>query len=148
MRNINIPTIDVSHHQKEFRVTLLNSRKSAILGLFFLILPLLFLSGVILKHYMHIEFGLLTSVYHWIGTMDEKYGDASILNWIIRFLLLGGPLIAIGVNLIAVTYIRYEAPSKELLLSFKLKWLNWTIIAVCSVAFIIFFSYMIVENMN
>jgi len=145
---MKVPTVDVSHHQSEFRITLFNTKKSAVLGLIFLILPLLFLSGVVLKHYLQIDFGIFTSVYEWIGNMDQEYGDGSLLNWVIRFLLLFGPLLAIGINLISIVYIRHEPISKEILISIKLKWVNLVIIFSCFFIFFIFFSYLILENIN
>lgn len=146
MENMEQPTVDVAKHQREFRLTLLNTKKSAITGVILLVLPFLFLSGVVLKHYMQIDFGLLTSVYEWIGTLDQKYGDHSILNWMIRVSLTIGPLMAIVLNLLSVTHIRFEKVNKELVLSFKLKWLNWTIISVCTIIFLIFFFYLLFEN--
>lgn len=148
MENLNPPTIDVDQHQKEFRITLLHTKKSSIAGAIFLILPFLFLSGVILKHYLHIDLWLLTSVYEWIGDLDRQYGDNSIINWIIRILLLFGPLIAIGVNLLSITHIRYEKTAKEIVLSFKLRWQNILIILICTIIFSIFFIYIILENSN
>jgi hypothetical protein len=146
MENVEQPTVDVSKHQREFRLTLLNTKKSAITGAVLLLLPFLFLSGVVLKHYMQIDFGFLTSVYDWIGMLDEKYGDNSILNWIIRILLTIGPLVAIALNLLAVTHARLEKANRELVLSFKMNWLNWLIILICTTVFAIFFLYLLVEN--
>ncbi len=148
MENLKPPTIDVNQHQREFRITLLNTKKSAVAGAILLILPFLFLSGVILKHYLHIDLWLLTSVYEWIGNLDRLYGDNSIINWIIRILLLFGPLIAIGVNLLSITHLRYEKNVKEIVLSFKLRWQNVLIILICSIIFSIFFVYIILENLN
>ena len=146
MENIKQPLVNVSKHQKEFRLTVLNTKKSAIAGAVFLLLPFLFLSGVVLKHYMQIDFGVLTSVYEWIGARDQQYGDKSILNWSIRILLIIGPLVAIALNLLAVTHARIEKANKELILSFKLKWLNWLIILICTTVFVIFFLYLFLEN--
>ncbi|MCZ6595808.1 MAG: hypothetical protein O6943_12965 [Bacteroidetes bacterium] len=146
MENLEQPTVDVSQHRKEFRLTLLNTKKSAILGIILLILPLLFLSGVILKHYLEMDLGIFTSVYDWISNLDRKYGDSSILNWIIRLLLLVGPLVAIGINLLAILHLRYERLQKEIVISIKMKWINWVIILFCSTIFAIFFLYLIMEN--
>jgi hypothetical protein len=146
MENLEPPTVEVNQHQKEFRLTLLNTKKSAIAGAILLILPLLFLSGVILKHYLQIDFGILTSVYEWIGKIDQQYGDSSILNWVIRALLTLGPLAAIGINLLAVIHFRIEKSQKEIILSIKMKWLNWLIILVCSTIFAVFFLNLVVEN--
>ena len=146
MEHLEQPSVNVDAHQKEFRLTLLNTKKTAILGIVLLILPLLFLSGVVLKHYMGVDFGFLTSVYEWIGNMDQKYGDSSIVNWMIRLLLLVGPLVAIGINLISMLHVRFEKTHREVVMSFKLKWLNWIIILVCCVIFATFFFYLLVEN--
>ena len=146
LEDLQQPVVDVSTHQQEFRLTLLNTKKSAVFGVALLILPLLFLSGVILKHYLQIDFGIFTSVYVWIGQADQKFGDKSVINWIIRGLLLFGPLVAIGINLLSVIHIRYEKAQKEILMSIKLKWLNWLIIIFCSLIFFTFFLYLIIEN--
>lgn len=148
MENLSSPTVEVSSHKSEFRVTLMNTRKSAIAGGLFLILPFLFLSGVILKHYLNIDFGIFTSVYEWIGRQDRMYGDSSLINWVIRILLLFGPLIAITINFLAILHVRYESHSKEIIMSIKLKWRNWLIIIVCSAVFLVFFSYLILENLK
>ncbi len=148
MGNLTHSAIDVDQHRREFKLTLLNTRKSAILGALLLVLPLLFLSGVILKHYLQIDFGILTSIYEWIADLDQKYGDNSLLNWVIRILLLFGPIIAIGINFLSILHIRYEKVNREIVMSIKLKWLNWSIIIFCSIIFLVFFSYLILENMN
>ncbi|HMB64100.1 MAG TPA: hypothetical protein VKN36_13555 [Eudoraea sp.] len=146
MENLELPDVEVAQHQKEFRLTLLNTKKSAITGAILLVLPLLFLSGVILKHYLHLDFGIFTAVYNWIGRMDRQYGDSSILNWVIRTLLTLGPLTAIGLNLLSVIHFRIEKAQKEIVFSIKLKWLNWLIIFLCAAIFVVFFLYLIVEN--
>lgn len=148
MRNLKPPTINVSQHQKEFRLTLFNTKRSAMIGGVFLILPLLFLSGVIFKYYLQIDFKILLFVYEWIGNLDRQYGDDSILNWIIRLLLILGPLFAIGINFISILHIRYEKANREIIMTFRLKWLNWIIIILCSIIFLIFFAYLILENIN
>jgi len=146
MENMNLPHVDVSEHQRVFNLTLLNTRKSAIAGVVLLILPLFFLTGVLFKHLMGLHIPILTGIYEWIGEMDRSYGGNSILNWAIRFLLLVGPLLAIGINFLSVIHIRYEKTTREIILSLKLKWLNWTIIILCSFIFMVFFLYLIVEN--
>lgn len=143
---MNPPTVQVPQHQQEFRVPLLNTRKSAKIGVLLLILPFLFLSGVVLNHYLKIDFGILTSIYVWIGDMDKAYGDNSWINWVIRLLLVCGPLIAILVNLLSIVHIRYEKSHNEVIFSVKLRWSNLVIIVVCSLIFVTFFTYLLLEN--
>lgn len=142
------PTINIPHHKKEFRLALLDTKKSAAIGAVFLILPLLFLSGVILKHYLQMDFGLFTLVYEWIGRIDREYGDNSILNWIVRILLLFGPLFAVGINLLSILHVRYENLTKEIVIAIKLKPINCLIVITCTLIFSIFFLYLTLENLR
>ena len=146
MENLEQPTVEVGQHMKEFRLTLLNIKKPALVGVILLFLPGLFLSGVVLKHYLQIDFGIFTSVYEWINSMDQQYGDGSILNWVIRAALTLGPLIAIVINLLSILHFRIEKAQKEIILSFKLKWINWLVILVSAAIFMVFFLYLLVEN--
>ncbi len=146
MEELEQPSFDVGRHQQEFRLTLLNTRRSATIGAILLILPLLFFSGVTFKHYLGMDFGILTSVYSWVGELDQKYGDSSVINWIIRSLLLLGPPVAIGINLLAILHVHYEKPRREIVMSLKVKWLNLGIIIICTFIFLTFFFYLILEN--
>ena len=120
-------------------------RKSGQIGLVLLIFPFLFLIGLFVKHYLEIDFGLVTYLYDKVNYLDATYGDASVMNWVVRFLLLGGPLIAVFVNLMSVVHARYLKESSEILLSIKVKLVNWLVIGGCSLIFIIFFTYLFVE---
>lgn len=146
LKNMEQPVVDTGNYQREFRLSLLNTRKSALVGLLLLVLPFLFLIGVVFSHYLQIEVPAITSLYHWISDLDERYGDHSPLNWIFRILLTVGPLVAILLNLMAVTHIRFESKPPELILSFKLRWLNWLIILACTTVFSVFFLYLLIEN--
>jgi len=146
MDNLKPPVVKVERHREFYLVPLLNTRKSAAFGLVLLVFPFLFLSGVILSHYLQLEIGILTSVYLWIGELDQQYGNESWMNWVIRLLLFAGPLAAILLNLLSVTHISYFKPGKELIISFKLRWLNWLLIIFCSSVFAVFSIYLLIEN--
>ncbi len=146
MDNLKKPTVDVTGHQREFRLTLLDTKKSAWIGVGLLIVPFLFLSGVILKHYLQLDVGIFTSVYQWIGELDRKFGDRSLINWIFRILLLFGPMIAIVLNLWAILHVRYDKDQKEIVMSLKLKWLNLIILLISGLVFSVFFLYLLMEN--
>ncbi len=148
MKNINPPKIEVPHHQQEFRVALLNTRKSTAFGIVLLVLPFLFLSGVVLNHYLQIEFGIFTSVYLWISELDHQYGDNHWLNWAVRILLTVGPLLAILINLLTITHCRYEKLAKELVFAVKLRWQNWFVIMLCGLVFTVFACYLLIENLS
>ncbi|MDX1542943.1 MAG: hypothetical protein R3214_03280 [Christiangramia sp.] len=114
-----------------------------ITSLVLLILPFLFLTGVIFKHNLQTDFWIFTSVYDWIILTDQKYGDASLMNWIIRFLLLGGPFLAFFINFLFVFQYRQSAS-----FSMSYKWINLLIIISGAFLCLIFLSYLIMENMT
>ena len=142
------PNLDVHAHQKEFRLTLLNTKRSSLAGIILLILPFIFLSGVIFNHYLEIHIPIIGHIYEWITDMDRQFGDNSALNWIVRLSLLFGPLIAGAINLMAITHIRWEKVQKELIISFKMRWQNVLIIGICFFIFTIFFTYLTFANLG
>lgn len=146
MKKVNPPTVDTPSHRHELRTTLLNAKRSSILSLLFLLLPVLFFSGVIFKHYLHMNMGLLTSVYEWITFHDTTYGDRSVLNWIIRLLLTLGPLVAMGLSLLGILHVSYSKEIRELTFSIKIRWLNLTVVLIGLFIFATFFLYLVVEN--
>lgn len=146
MDKMNIPKVEIPEYQKEFRTRLLSTKKSAMIGVLLLITPFLFLVGVIFKHYLQIDLGILTALYEYIASLDAKYGDDSIINWVFRFLLLGGPLVAVLYNLFAIVHVRYEKNLKEVIIGIKIKWVNISIILICKIIFFIFVLYLIIEN--
>lgn len=146
MEDIRTPHVNVSEHQRVFRTTLLSTKKSAVAGVLLLLLPLVFLAGLVMKHYLNLDFGFVTGVYNWIGELDNRYGDRSIVNWIIRFLLFFGPLVAIATNLLSILHVHYDASTREIVLSIKVRLLNLFIVFMCSIIVLTFLSYFLVEN--
>lgn len=131
-----------STYQIRWPFSIKRNRAAAITGMILLVLPVLFITGVIFKHYLQMDLGIFTSVYDWIIASDRRYGDDSVLNWLIRFLLLGGPFIALLLNFLAVFRRRNSA-------SFKLsyKWINLLIIVSGALLCILFLSYLFAENL-
>jgi len=148
LENMEQPKLDVHAHQDEFRLTLLNTKRSSMAGIILLILPFIFISGVVFNHYLGIQIPIIGNMYEWITDLDREYGDHSALNWSVRLLLLFGPLIAGAVNLMAITHIRWEKVQKELIISFKMRWQNLLIIGICFFIFSIFFTYLTFANLG
>ena len=125
----------------------MNSRISSRFSIFLAITPALFILGVVFSQYLQIESTILTGFYHWVADLDQKYGNESFLNWILRFLILGGPAIIVFINLLAITHVYHNKQQKEVIFTFKLKWLSITIVLLGLTFFLYFFGYLIVENL-
>ncbi len=144
MENLTTPQIRSESTKRILKITLLNSRKSAGIGLLLIALPFVFMLGNVLKYNLGIDIGFINLFVQWIGSFDT----IPFVNWIVRILLLGGPMIAILINLMAITHFYTDKKANEFIITLKLRWLNILIILFCSLIMFLFFSYLIVENLN
>lgn len=142
----NIPASNMSNsdHKNKLRMALLNSRRTAGFSIILIILPLFFAIANILYYEMDIEVEWLMTFSNWLSSLD----NIPVLNWLIRFLLLGSPLVVILLNLISITHFSYEKNQNELVFSFKLKWLNIGLITLCMILLSVFAAVLVIENIN
>lgn len=129
-------------YANRFRTYLLNTRRSAIVGLLLLVLPFLFLLSNIIEYVLKFNPGIIRKVVDLFVYFDQY----PALWFVGPLILLGGPLVAVLLNLLSILHIHYEKKSNEVILSIKLKWLNLIIIVVCVLIVGAFFLYLIVEN--
>ena len=143
MENLSNPEVYSESRKNLLKLTLLNSKKSAYIGAMLILLPFLFAFANIFKYQLGIDLGFIAAFVTWIGSFD----DTPFVNWLIRFLLLGGPVVAVLVNLLAITHFYIDKPSNEFIITLKLKWLNISIIAFCLFILFIFLFYLVAENL-
>ena len=79
MENLNRPDFLSEIHKSQLKLTLLNTKKSAIFSIFLILTPFLFLLGVLFKHYLGINLGIFTAFYEWLIEIDPD-DDASFLR--------------------------------------------------------------------
>lgn len=144
MENLTSPSVQSETTKRVLKIALVNARKSANIGIVLLALPLLFFSVNVFKYQLGIDLGFIASFVSWIGSLDT----IPVLNWVVRFVLLGGPVVAILINLLAITHFYTDKESNEFVVTVKLKWLNISIILFCGLLLFLFMSYLIVENIN
>lgn len=144
MENLTIPNIKSNATKEVLKITLLNSRKSAHLGVLLLLLPFLFFFGNVAKYNLGIDLDFINLFLGWIISLDT----VPVVNWLIRFILLGGPILAILFNLFAIMHMYSNHETHEFIITLKLKWVNIAIIILCGLILLLFFTYLVVENMN
>lgn len=144
MENLTIPNIKSNATKEVLKITLLNSRKSAHLGVLLLLLPFLFFFGNVAKYNLGIDLDFINLFLGWIISLDT----VPVVNWLIRFTLLGGPILAILFNLFAIMHMYSNHETHEFIITLKLKWVNIAIIILCGLILLLFFTYLVVENMN
>ncbi len=144
MEKLTSPMVHSETTKRVLKIALVNARKSANIGLVLLAFPLLFFLGNVFKYQLGIDLGFIAVFVSWIGSLDT----VPVLNWIVRFLLLGGPAVAILINLLAITHFYSDKESNEFIVTFKLKWVNIFIILFCGLLLFLFMFYLMVENIK
>jgi hypothetical protein len=142
MENLKKPDPAVNPPQ-ELKLMILSMRSSATLGVWIIIIPLLFLFFVILKYYFRMNTEFLTDVEIFIGKVDKNP-----VTWFLQpLLLLVLPFASILINLLAITQIHWQPEHKILNFSVRLRWLNIIIMLVSTIIVTIFILYLITENL-
>ena len=142
MENLKKPEINAGASQRQIRLVLLNTKKSAAWGIWFLVIPIFFFSCVVIKYLFHWNWGIADNFLDWNARLDKQTGT----GWIspVVFVLL--PAIGALVNLLAIMHFVYDRLTKELIITIRMKWLN-IILAIMSIVFVgIVLLYLITEN--
>lgn len=145
LRQFNVETKSVKEMVK---IPILSTRFSSRASIILAVVPVLFTLGVVFAEVLKIDWQITTAFYYWVIHFDEKYGDSSVLNWILRFLILGGPATIVIINLLAILHVYYNRLQKEIIITVKLKLISIIIVLFGLVFFLYFFGYLIVENIQ
>ncbi len=131
--------------QALIKIPVLKARTSSRIGLVLIIFPFLFVMGAILKHYLGIDNNITGFVYNWV-VEDAPDDDSNFFSWVIRFFLLGGPLILVALNLLAILHVQWLKDQKQLILTFNLKRWNILLIFIGAAILFVFFLYALIEG--
>jgi uncharacterized membrane protein YwaF len=141
LEGIQRPDLSSATHQRQLKLVLVSAQRSSWIGILLVALPCLFLFGVILKY----GFGVGS---HLFSALEEKMADIdrSFFRFVPPLLLVGGPLIALALNLLAILHFRVEPSRRELQVTVKLKIINLLIIGICLFILGTIFMYLVAEN--
>jgi len=142
MENLKKPEVNVGASQRQVRLTLLNTKKSADWGIWFLVVPLFFFCCVTIKYLFHWNRGIADNFIEWIARLDHQ----AATRWVSPVLFVLLPAIVALINLLAIMHFLYDKLTKELIVTIKLKWFNifLAIISITIVATV--FLYGIIET--
>ena len=131
MENLKKPDVNADVSRRQIKLTIMNAKRSATWGLWFIAIPVFFLASVTLKYLFHWTWGVSDNLIEWMANIDQHTATA----WITPVLFILLPAICAWANFLAVMHFTYDKTAKELLLTIKLKWLNIAL-ALVSVAII------------
>jgi hypothetical protein len=119
LKEIPKPAPAPAKGQEMLKLTLMNARRSSVIGAILIILP----GGLILLFLLQNSFHLFPGLTRWLareGTFLPLPGRA-----IVAFLfLVGFPLLAVILNMLAITWLRYDRTRKELNITLRMRWIN------------------------
>lgn len=137
------PQIISESHQVQLKLTLLNAKRSANIGIILVIIPCIFLMGIFLKYLLHIEIPAFTSFLNWMSEKDRN----PLLKIVFPILLIGAPLVGLAINLLAILHFEWKSKARELIITLKLKWMNIITGLICILILLCFFLYAVGENL-
>jgi hypothetical protein len=131
---MSLPGTEEVTHQQELKIPLLSYRKSSKVGLWLLVLPLLFALTVLLKYELDIHSSFLDFIERVFHGIDNN----GVLTYLIPIIFAGLPLFAMIINFLAFSHFAFEQGKKELLVTIKCRPLNFAVFLL-SFAVLIFF---------
>jgi hypothetical protein len=143
LEKMHKPEVESATHQLQLKITLLNAKRSARIGVVLVIIPCLFLLGVLMKYFMHISLPSFSALEDWMADKNHNV----LLKMLIPLLLIGTPFISLILNLLAILHFSFEKKVSELIITVKLKWFNIIVSLVCLFILFCFFLYAVGENL-
>src|SRR4030095_1520367 len=126
MENLKKPEVNAEASQRQIKLALLNTKKSATWGLWFLVVPVFFFCCVGIKYLLHWNWGWAGSFLDWMADVDRSMSFPLVT--ILLFIVLPG--FGAIVNLLSIMHFVYDKIAKELIVTIKIKWLNIILAAI------------------
>ena len=141
LENIRPPEIAAPAHQRQLKLTLLNASKSSVVGAFLVAIPCVFIFGIFLKYQLRLRTAWISHVEQWMLGIDHTW-----LWFIPPMLLVGAPLLALAINLLALVHVQLVSARRELQITVKLKSANLCVCALCLLILAAVFIHVIGER--
>jgi hypothetical protein len=124
LSNLGKPVPPMPEQKEILKVTLMNARKSSIIGLILVALPAILISLFIIQHVFNLDHGLTNWVERGTASISDK--SRAILFFIF---LVGFPLLSVVINILSITHFRYDKGKRELDITIKARIWNMIVTA-------------------
>jgi hypothetical protein len=138
LENLERPNVSSEAHKRQLKLTLLNARRTAWWGTLLVLLPALFLLSVFLKY--ELALGFLFDPLDALIFAPIRQSSYKLIEPLLLFVI---PLIALVINIMAITHFSLDrtAAEVELVVSIRRKWFNWAVIAISAGIVSVIFLY-------
>jgi len=142
MENLNTPNADFVKHQEILKIGMMNARKSARIGIIFILIPML----LVVLAYMKIKLLIHWDFFNNLHLFVSKQNQISFLSWISHIIILGLPILAIIINLLAISHFYIDKKNKELLITIRYRLNNLIVLLMSVVLLVMIFMYVLLLN--
>jgi hypothetical protein len=142
MKNLETPNTDLVKHQEPLKIGLIGARKSARIGILFIGIPLFLIVIAYVKLSFLIKMNFYSNFQHFISGKDHTF----FFKWISPVILIALPIIAVFINLLAITHFYINKPNKELVLTIRYRFKNLIVIIISSIIILSVFWHILLLN--
>ncbi|MEO8398562.1 MAG: hypothetical protein ABI550_01975 [Ignavibacteriaceae bacterium] len=141
IENLKVPEVNNVNPGNELKKTILNAKKSAAIGIWFIVIPAFFLFCVFMKYYFKADLHIFDVIEEFFASLDHNPAT-KILTPI---LFVGLPIAGIIINFLAILHFDFDKTKNELNINLKLKFINISLIVISGIILGIFFLYAVGE---
>jgi uncharacterized membrane protein YidH (DUF202 family) len=144
MDNLKKPDFDNKEPDRNLKLAIIGSKKSAAMGVWFLVVPCYFLMMMLMKYYFNVNLHIIGIFEGFIASIDRSSGT----KFITPLFFIALPIVGIVINLLSIMFFEYAKEKKQINISIKLKPLNILLIILSLAVVSIFTLYLITENIH
>jgi len=144
MDNLKKPGFNDITPSESLKLVIINSKKSAAIGVWLLVVPCYFLFMMFVKYFFNVNLHLIDIFEDFIANMDKSLAT----KFITPIFFVGLPIAGIIVNLLSIMFFEYDKRQKRINISIKLKPLNILLVFLSLLVVSVFALYLITENLH
>ena len=144
MDNLEKPGFKYVVPDNNLKLAIINSKKSAAIGLWLLIVPCYFLFMIFVKYFFNVNLHVIGIFEDFIASLDKS----PITKFIAPVFFVGLPIAGLIINLLSIMFFEYDRGQKRINISIKLKPLNILLVIISVAVVSIFAIYLLTENIH
>jgi hypothetical protein len=144
LENLEKPEFKNIKPDKNLKLTIISSKKSAAIGFWLLVVPCYFLFMVFVKYFFNINLRVIDIFEDFVASFDKS----PVTKFIAPLFFVGLPIAGIIINLLSIMFFEYDKEQKRINISIKLKPLNILLLIISLAVVSIFVIYLITENIH
>ena len=144
IENLKKPGFENNSPNKLLKLAIVNSKRSAATGVWFLVVPCYFLFMIFMKYYFNVNLHIINIFEDFISSLDKS----PVSKFMAPLFFVGLPIAGIIINLLSIMFFEYDKDRKQINISIKLKPFNIMLVLISFAIVSVFMLYLVVENIH